>query len=68
MLWVRLGINESPRYEHVTTEMLKEGLKKRLDLLAPFRSYPRESVIATLVYFLYLFTLVGWSARPALDC
>ena len=56
------GINESPRYEHVTAEMLKTGLKKQLDILSPFRSYPRESIIATLVYFFYLFTWVGWSA------
>ena len=62
VLWVRLGIKESPRYERVTTQMLREGLKKRLDIFAPFRSYPRESVLATLVYFLYLFTWVGWSA------
>jgi MFS family permease len=62
VLWVRLGIKESPRYERVTAQMLREGLKKRLDIFAPFRSYPRESVLATLVYFLYLFTWVGWSA------
>jgi MFS transporter, AAHS family, cis,cis-muconate transporter len=62
VLWVRLGINESPRYEHVTAQMVKEGLRKQLDLLLPLRSYPRESVIATLVYFFYLFTWVGWSA------
>src|SRR5215469_9046870 len=41
VLWVRLGIDESPRYAHVTAEMVKAGLKKSLDLLAPFRSYPR---------------------------
>jgi AAHS family cis,cis-muconate transporter-like MFS transporter len=62
VLWVRLGINESPRYERVTAEMVKKGLKKNLDILSPFRSYPRESITATLVYFLYLFTWVGWSA------
>jgi MFS family permease len=62
VLWVRLGIKESPRYERVTAQMLKEGLKKRLDILAPFHSYPRESVLATLIYFFYLFTWVGWSA------
>lgn len=62
VLWVRLGINESPRYERVTAQMVKAGLKKRLDMLAPFRAYPRESVTATLVYFLYLFTWLGWSA------
>jgi AAHS family cis,cis-muconate transporter-like MFS transporter len=62
VLWVRLGINESPRYERVTAEMLREGIKKRLDIWSPFRSYPRESFVATLIYFLYLFTWVGWSA------
>jgi MFS family permease len=62
VLWVRLGINESPRYERVTAQMVKERLKKRLDILSPFRSYPRESITATLIYFLYLFTWLGWSA------
>ncbi|MGO9703490.1 MAG: MFS transporter [Xanthobacteraceae bacterium] len=62
VLWVRLGVNESPRYERVTAQMVKEGLKKRLDVLLPFRSYPRESLTATLIYFLYLFTWLGWSA------
>jgi MFS family permease len=62
VLWVRLGINESPRYERVTAQMVKEGLRKQLDLFAPFRAYPRQSTIATLIYFLYLFTWVGWSA------
>jgi len=62
VLWVRLGINESPRYERVTAQIVKERLKKRLDILSPFRSYPRESVTATLIYFLYLFTWLGWSA------
>ena len=27
VLWVRLGIKESPRFERVTAEMVKEGLK-----------------------------------------
>jgi MFS family permease len=62
VLWVRIGINESPRYEHVTTQMVRQGLRKQLDILSPFRSYPRESIIATLIYFLYLFTWIGWSA------
>jgi MFS family permease len=62
VLWVRLGVNESPRYERVTAQMVKEGMKKRLDVLLPFRSYPRESLTATLIYFLYLFTWLGWSA------
>jgi MFS family permease len=62
VLWVRIGIHESPRYERVTAQMVKAGLKKQLDILAPFRTYPRESSIATLIYFLYLFTWIGWSA------
>ena len=62
VLWVRFGIHESPRYERVTAEMFREGIKKQLDIFSPFRSYPRESVIATLIYFLDLFTWVGWSA------
>ncbi len=62
VLWVRIGIKESPRYEHVTAAMLKEGLKKQLDIFAPVREYPREMLIASLVYFFYLFTWIGWSA------
>lgn len=62
VLWVRIGVKESPRYEHVTTAMVKEGLKKQLDILSPVRAYPREMLIAVLVYFFYLFTWVGWSA------
>ena len=62
VLWVRIGIKESPRYEHVTAEMVKKGLKKQLDIAAPFRSYPRETWLATLIYFFYLFTWIGWSA------
>jgi MFS family permease len=62
VLWVRLGIKESPRFEHVTTEMVKEGLKKRLDIFLPVREYPREMLTATLLYFFYLFTWIAWSA------
>ncbi len=62
VLGVRLWVKESPRFEHVTTEMLKEGLKRQLDIMAPARHYPREMVIATLIYFFYLFTWIGWSA------
>lgn len=62
VLWIRIGIKESPRYEHVTSQMVKEGLKKQLNILAPFRSYPRESILASAIYFLYLFTWIGWSA------
>lgn len=62
VVWVRVGIKESPRYEHVTAHMVKEGLKKQLDILAPAREYPREMWIASLTYFFYLFTWIGWSA------
>ena len=62
VLWIRIGIKESPRYEHVTAEMLKEGLKKQFDIFAPARRYPREMLIASLIYFFYLFTWLGWSA------
>ena len=62
ILWVRLGVKESPRFEHVTTAMVKEGLKKRLDIWSPVREYPREMLTATLLYFFYLFTWIGWSA------
>jgi len=62
VLWIRIGIKESPRYERVTAAMLKEGLKKQLDIFAPVRQYPREMLIASLVYFFYLFTWLGWSA------
>jgi MFS family permease len=61
VLWIRIGIKESPRYEHVTAQMLKEGLRKQLDILSPARQYPREMTIASLVYFFYLFTWIGWS-------
>src|SRR4030081_3780486 len=62
VLWIRIGIKESPRYERVTAQMLKEGLKKQLDILSPARQYPREMPGASLVYFFYLFTWLGWSA------
>ena len=61
VLWIRIGIKESPRYEHVTAQMVKEGLKKQLDIFSPARQYPREMTIASLVYFFYLFTWIGWS-------
>jgi putative MFS transporter len=62
VLWIRIGIEESPRFEHVSATRLREGLKKRLDLWSPVRKYPRDMLIASLVYFFYLFTLIGWSA------
>src|SRR5205809_997899 len=33
VLWIRIGIKESPRYERVTAQMLKDGLNKQLDIL-----------------------------------
>jgi MFS family permease len=62
VLWVRIGVKESPRFEHVTAAMVREGLRKRLDIFAPVREYPRDMLIASLVYFFYLFTWIGWSA------
>jgi MFS family permease len=62
VLWIRIGIRESPRYERVTAAMLKEGLRKRLDLWSPVRQYPRDMLIASLCIFFYLFTWFGWSA------
>src|SRR5499425_1716900 len=62
VLWVRLGVQESPRFERVTTAMLREGLRKRLDIWSPVRQYPREMATAALLYFFYLFTWIGWSA------
>jgi MFS family permease len=51
-----------PRYAHVTAAMLKEGLKRRLDIWSPVRDYPREMTIAVSIYTCYLFTWLGWSA------
>ncbi len=62
VLWVRFGIKESPRFERVTVAMLRERLKKRLDIWSPARQYPREMLLATAVYFFYIFTWAGWSA------
>jgi putative MFS transporter len=62
VLWIRVGIKESPRFEHVTAGMVKQGLRQRLDLWSPVRAYPREMLVASLVYFFYLFTWIGWSA------
>ena len=62
VLWVRFGVKESPRFQHVTAGMVKQGLRQRLDLWSPVRAYPREMLVASLVYFFYLFTWIGWSA------
>ncbi len=62
VFWVAWGIKESPRFEHVTAAMVKEGIRKQFNILTPIRQYPREMVIGTLVYFFYLFTWIGWSA------
>ena len=62
VVWIRIGVKESPRFERVTTTMVKDGLRRRLDLWSPVRAYPREMLVASLVYFFYLFTWIGWSA------
>ena len=62
VLWVRISVKESPRFEHVTSEMLKQGIKKQMNVFAPFKRYPREMTIGLLLYFFYLFTWIGWSA------
>jgi MFS family permease len=62
VLWVRLGVKESPRFERVTSAMLTEGLRKRFNIWSPIREYPREMLTATSLYFFYLFTWIGWSA------
>jgi MFS family permease len=62
VLWIRIGIKESPRYERVTATMLKEGLRKRFDLWSPVRQCPRDMLIASLCIFFYLFTWFGWAA------
>jgi MFS family permease len=62
VVWIRIGVKESPRFERVTATMVKDGLRRRLDLWSPVRAYPREMLVASLVYFFYLFTWIGWSA------
>jgi MFS family permease len=62
VLLVRRGLKESPRFERVTLAMIREGLKQRLDIVAPIRHYPREMLIGCLNNFLYLWTWLGWSA------
>jgi MFS family permease len=62
VLWVRFGVKESPRFARVTTAMLREGVKKHLDIRAPLREYPRDMLIVILVNFFYIFTWSGWSA------
>jgi MFS family permease len=61
VVWIAFSIKESPRYERVSAEMLRQGLKKQLDIFAPCRLYPREMLIASMIYFFYLFTWIGWS-------
>jgi MFS family permease len=61
ILLVRLGVKESPRFERVTTETFRAGMRHQFDLLAPARSHRREVVLGSLMVFFYLFTWVGWS-------
>ena len=62
VLWIRVGVKESPRFERVTSQMVKKGVRRRLDLWSPVRAYPRQMLVPSLVYFFYLFTWIGWSA------
>ncbi|GAC1320960.1 MAG: MFS transporter [Chloroflexota bacterium] len=62
VFFARRGLQESPRFERVTTAMIGEGIKARLDIIGPFRKYPREMIVGTLLNFFYLFTWAGWSA------
>ena len=62
VLWICIGVRESPHFEFVSATMLREGMKRRLDVWLPVRQYPRNMLIASLVYFFYLFTWIGWSA------
>jgi MFS family permease len=62
VLWIRMGVKESPRYERVTNTQLRQGLRKSFDILKPARKCPKEMLIASLIYCFYLFTWIGWSA------
>ena len=62
VLWIRTGIKESPRFECVSAAMVRDGIKRRFDIWSPVRKYPRDMLVASLVYFFYLFTWIGWSA------
>ena len=64
VLWIRIGIKESPRYERVTAQMLKEGLKKQLDILSPARIPARNAdrVARLLLLSLHLARLVRLDA------
>ena len=62
VLWIRVGVKESPRFAQVTASMVNQGLRQRFDLWSPVRAYPREMLVGSLVYFFYLFTWIGWSA------
>ena len=62
VVWIRIGVSESPRFEQVSAAMVQEGMQRRFDLWSPVRKYPRDMLVASLVYFFYLFTWIGWSA------
>jgi len=62
VFWIAFGIEESPRYKHVSATVLKAGLRKQFNILEPFRSYPKETLLATMIQGFYLFTWIGWSA------
>lgn len=62
VVWIWRTVVESPRFERVTTAMLKRELKRSFDIWSPARSHPREMLIATLIYSFYLFAWIGWSS------
>lgn len=62
VFWIRTTIKESPRFEYVSAAMVRDRLKKRFDVWSPVQKYPRDMLVASLVYFFYLFTWIGWSA------
>lgn len=60
--FVMWGMNESPHFQMVATRARRHTFRQHFDPLAPVRHYPREMILGTLLYFLYLFTWGGWAA------
>ena len=65
VLWIRIGIKESPRYEHVTAQMLKEGLEEAARYLlagAPVPARDDDRVAGLLLLSVHLDRLVRLDA------
>ena len=62
VLWIRHWHQGKPAIRARDRADAQGGPKKQLDILSPARQYPREMLVASLVYFFYLFTWLGWSA------